>query len=100
MTEAATSASAASAEKTTYNARIGSRRQKNSGIPSFDAEALAIVERAQPFPMPPAKLDEERFRFIIPLNFRSRPPSQIPNVDIGPENTALDAKMRSICRGC
>ncbi|PAY09757.1 hypothetical protein CK489_04070 [Bradyrhizobium sp. UFLA03-84] len=62
-----------------------------TGIPAIDAEALAIVERAQPFPPFPADTAGEDFQFILPITFDPVAPWDSP---------ALKAKLNSVCRGC
>lgn len=74
---------------------LSSWLEENSGIPALDNEALALIERAQPFPAPPAELDEDAPRFAIPIVFGPHPPTGGVWDD-----TAVRAKMRSICRGC
>ena len=70
---------------------------ENTGIQALDETALAIVEHAQPFPMPPEGLDEDQLRLTVPFVFLSRPPWSGESLW---EDTAVKAKMRSICRGC
>ncbi len=43
---------------------------KSSGSPVADQEALAMLERAQPFPSMPAAMTEPALSFILPLRFR------------------------------
>ncbi len=45
---------------------------KSSGFPELDAETIATVRRAQPFPPPPPGLDGARFEFTLPVNFSIR----------------------------
>jgi len=86
---------------------------ENSGIPAIDHEALALVERAQPFPAPPAELDEDSLRFTLPVVFQpspewegssmagwERPRWLGPPTESSKDGDAVSAKMRSICRGC
>jgi hypothetical protein len=56
--------------------------------------ALAIVERDQPFPIPPAQLDGDRLTLIIPFVFQPQPSRYRE------EEAAVNAKMRGVCRGC
>ena len=100
--------------------------KESSGIPALDTQALAIVERAQPFPAPPADMDEDTLRFTLPVKFltrrdlprREKPEWERPGWEgpsaaalarpswLGPplespkERPEVDAKIRSICRGC
>jgi len=72
---------------------------ESTGIPALDERALAIVERSQPFPVPPPELDDNRLNLIVPFYFRTRPaPGTYHTLE--QENAAVSAKMRSICRGC
>lgn len=43
---------------------------KTSGVPAVDKEALAMLERAQPFPPMPAAMPEPALSFTLPLRFR------------------------------
>ncbi|WP_249137062.1 energy transducer TonB family protein [Bradyrhizobium canariense] len=45
---------------------------ESAGSQSLDAAALAIVERAQPFPEAPSELTESSFSFTVPIVFRGR----------------------------
>ncbi len=45
---------------------------KSSGFAALDAETIATVRRAQPFPPPPPGLDGARFDFTLPLKFNIR----------------------------
>jgi protein TonB len=77
---------------------------KSSGIPQFDAAALAMVENSQPFPPAPPEISD--LTFTLPVIFARRQFDGKPDDDIGrddpivQEQTKLNAKMRSICRGC
>jgi protein TonB len=72
---------------------------ESTGIPALDERALAIVDRSQPFPVPPPELDDERLSLIVPFVFSARPaPGTYHTLE--QENAAVNAKMRSICRGC
>jgi periplasmic protein TonB len=68
---------------------------ESAGSPALDEESLAIIERAQPFPVPPPNLKEDQLRLAIAFVFATRP---------GPsweqEEARLRAKVQSICRGC
>jgi len=48
---------------------IESRILKPSGVAVLDEEALAIAQRAQPFPPPPAEVSGERIKRDVPVNF-------------------------------
>lgn len=81
--------------------------EESSGVPVFDEESLALVQRAQPFPAPPPDLDEDGLKMTAPLIFAARP---MRHHDTSPEigkireilqsEAQVDTKMRSICRGC
>lgn len=43
---------------------------KSSGVPAVDKEAIAMLERAQPFPAMPAAMNETAVSFSLPLRFR------------------------------
>lgn len=45
---------------------------KSSGYAPLDAEALALVRRAQPLPAPPADMAGEQFELLIPIQFSLR----------------------------
>lgn len=67
---------------------------ESAGSRALDEESLAIIERAQPFPMPPPNLKEDQLRFAIEFIFATRPGSWEQ------EEARLKAKVQSICRGC
>lgn len=46
--------------------------ERSSGIAVLDEEALRMVARAQPFPVPPEQLAGERFDFTVPVQFDLR----------------------------
>ncbi len=66
---------------------------QSSGFKALDVEAVAIVDRAQPFPAPPREIDDSKLKIIADLNFPSAR-------DIFKEDAALHAKVRGVCRGC
>ena len=47
---------------------------ESAGNRALDEESLAIIERAQPFPMPPPNLKEDQLRFAIAFVFDSARP--------------------------
>ena len=67
---------------------------ESTGIRALDEESLAIIERTQPFPMPPPNLKEDQLRFAIAFVFANHPNSWEQ------EQARLKAKVNSICRGC
>ncbi len=44
---------------------------KSSGLPAFDAAALAMVRRADPLPAPPPLVADEGLTFTMPVMFRA-----------------------------
>jgi protein TonB len=72
---------------------ISNKLKQGSGAQALDAEAVAIVERAQPFPAPPPELDDDRLKWVLPVDFHGGSP-------ISEQEAVVKAKMRSICRGC
>jgi protein TonB len=48
---------------------IDSRVLHSSGAPALDAEALALLQRAQPFPPPPAELAGPQVNLTVPIRF-------------------------------
>jgi protein TonB len=72
---------------------------ESEGDPALDKEALAIVERAQPFASPPPDIGEDALTLRVPFVFPPRPKSSIIE-DIGPDDAALKARLKGVCRGC
>jgi periplasmic protein TonB len=73
---------------------------ESSGSELLDAAALRIVERAEPFPEPPAELTGLTFR--VPMTFTKPlpgPDGQMP-LDWDGEERKVKAKIQTICRGC
>jgi protein TonB len=48
---------------------IKSRVVKASGFSVLDQEALAWVQRAQPFPLPPKEVPDDKLSFVVPYGF-------------------------------
>jgi periplasmic protein TonB len=48
---------------------VGSRIVRSSGTDVLDAEALALLRRAQPFPPPPPELPGPRIDLTVPIRF-------------------------------
>jgi protein TonB len=46
-----------------------SRIVQSSGSPALDAETLAMLNRAQPVPRPPAQLSNNELSFVVPVRF-------------------------------
>jgi protein TonB len=49
-----------------------SRIVRGSGFTALDREAIATVQRASPFPLPPANLSDPTFDFTVPIHFNIR----------------------------
>ena len=49
-----------------------SRIVQSSGYPALDAESLAMLNRAQPMPHPPAHLPSSELSFVVPIRFNIR----------------------------
>jgi protein TonB len=74
---------------------------ESTGNRALDEESLAILERAQPFPMPPPGLKEDGLTLAIPFVFGPRPgSSEQESGSWEQEQARLKAKVNSICRGC
>jgi protein TonB len=48
---------------------LTSRIVQSSGSDALDAEALALVKRAQPLPPPPAGLPDNQLSFVVPIRY-------------------------------
>ena len=51
---------------------VSSAIVKGSGHAELDREALATIQRAQPFPTPPPGVDSAQLKFTVPLKFNIR----------------------------
>jgi periplasmic protein TonB len=51
---------------------VASRIVQSSGHPNLDAETLAMLNRAQPMPRPPAQLPDRELSFVVPVQFNIR----------------------------
>jgi protein TonB len=49
---------------------VSASLSRSSGSSALDAEAVAIVRRASPFPPPPPEIPGGRFNFTKTINFR------------------------------
>jgi periplasmic protein TonB len=49
---------------------LDSRIVRSAGVAALDAEALALLKRAQPFPPPPPELAGERITVTVPIAFQ------------------------------
>jgi protein TonB len=48
---------------------LASRIVHSSGSDALDQEALALIRRAAPFPVPPAGLSDDRLSFVVPVRY-------------------------------
>jgi protein TonB len=51
---------------------LAARLERSSGYPLLDAEALALVRRAQPLPPLPDDMTASTVEVVVPLSFRMR----------------------------
>jgi protein TonB len=51
---------------------LASRVVQSSGSAALDAETLAMLNRAQPMPRPPAQLSNNELSFVVPVRFNIR----------------------------
>ena len=51
---------------------VESRIMRSSGASSLDEEALALLQRAQPFPAPPSEISGVRVDLTVPIRFNLR----------------------------
>jgi periplasmic protein TonB len=51
---------------------VASRIIQSSGYADLDNETLAMLDRAQPMPRPPAKLADSQLSFVVPVRFNIR----------------------------
>lgn len=51
---------------------LSSAIERSSGQPAFDREALALLQRAQPLPKPPAEISGDRITLSVPVEFFMR----------------------------
>jgi periplasmic protein TonB len=75
---------------------ISNEIKQSSGVKALDTEALAIIGRAQPFPAPPPQVDDNGLKVAVPLIFRGNDTRK----EFEKEEARINAKLRSICRGC
>jgi periplasmic protein TonB len=48
---------------------VASRILRSSGSEALDQEALALIKRAAPLPLPPAGVPEDRLSFVVPIRY-------------------------------
>jgi protein TonB len=51
---------------------LSSQVERSSRFTTLDEEGLALLQRAQPLPAPPASVAGDSFQFVIPIVFRLR----------------------------
>ncbi|MBW7974548.1 TonB family protein [Bradyrhizobium sp. BR 10289] len=77
---------------------------ESTGSSELDAAALAMVEAAAPFPEPPAEIEEDSLHLTAPIIFKAKTTrlwsGSVPPAESAAEQAKIDARMRSICRGC
>ncbi|MGJ4970246.1 MULTISPECIES: energy transducer TonB [unclassified Bradyrhizobium] len=81
---------------------------ETTGDPALDREALAMVERAQPFAPPPPELADGDLTFLVPIVFAPRRTSAIIRLEettlklqeTKPNDATLKARLDGVCRGC
>ena len=73
---------------------------ESAGSRALDEESLAIIERTQPFPIPPPDLKEDQLELAIAFVFATRPGLSDRPGPWEQEEARLRAKVQTICRGC
>lgn len=48
---------------------LASRILKSTGSAILDAETLALVKRAEPFPAPPSRVADDQLSFVVPIRY-------------------------------
>lgn len=98
---------------------ISSALVESTGFAPLDAATLAMVERSVPFPKPPADAKDDLQRVTVLIAFDGTQPNLAPSPEQekflrawtedqarlsakhpGPNDTKMNSKLRSICRGC
>jgi periplasmic protein TonB len=82
---------------------VSDKLVQSTGFAALDAEAVAMVQRAQPFPPPPAQAGDDKLKFTLPVIFALRSPPIEPSKEdaiIQRQDAAALSKIRGICRGC
>jgi protein TonB len=51
---------------------VSSSIARGSGDSAFDRDALAMLQRAQPFPTPPPDEPNQQFQYTVPIRYKSR----------------------------
>jgi protein TonB len=52
---------------------LSARIEKSSGVDSLDQETLALIQRAQPLPKPPAEMPGNPIVLVVPIEFSLTP---------------------------
>jgi protein TonB len=82
---------------------VSDKLVQSTGFPALDAEAVAMVQRAQPFPPPPPQAGDDKLKFTLPVIFALISPPIEPSKEdaiIQRQDAAALSKIRGICRGC
>jgi protein TonB len=83
---------------------ISTKLLESSGLKVLDLEAVAMIEHAQPFPVPPPDIDDDKLKLAVTLVFDGKagmsPPDIQRLVEIGKGEARMKAMLHSICRGC
>jgi hypothetical protein len=65
---------------------------------------VAVVERSQPFPVPPPEIDADGLKLVVPLVFAGKLGMSSldirEEIEIGQGENLVNAKLRGIRRGC
>ncbi|MGJ5176777.1 energy transducer TonB [Bradyrhizobium oligotrophicum] len=72
---------------------------ESTGDPALDQEALAMVERAQPFPPPPPDLPDSDLTLLLPVVFAPRRTSELDHTRPN-HRIAQQARLNGVCRSC
>ncbi|WP_249136978.1 energy transducer TonB family protein [Bradyrhizobium canariense] len=71
---------------------------ESTGSRLLDAAALAMVERAAPFPKPPSEAVDDLQRITVLMTLDGTPPKGgWPWIE---DEAKVKAKLNSVCRGC
>ena len=69
---------------------------ESTGDAFLDEEALAMIERVQPIPAPPAELADGELMFVVPVVFARRPGSTaLFSQQTRPDEAALQARLKA-----
>ncbi|MBV9560209.1 MAG: energy transducer TonB [Bradyrhizobium sp.] len=79
---------------------VSAQLLESTGHPQLDAEAIALLHRAQPFPAPPLEVNGDALKFDLPIVFTAPPVESRDSDAVIKGEEMVNAKMRGICRGC